>query len=96
MKIGFVAGTLWNGRQHRDLNGAKLLVVRYVDRRLAPIDDYAVCADAVGAGVGEWVLTVAGSSARMTERTRHLATDRAIVGIIDQIDMDGVAAGSDQ
>jgi len=88
MKLGFVAGALWNGRQHAALDGAKLLVVRFVDRDLKPTDDYAICADAVGAGVGEWVLTVAGSSARLTERTRRTATDNSIVGIVDQLDID--------
>jgi microcompartment protein CcmK/EutM len=33
--------------------------------------------------VGERVFTVAGSSARMTERTRTMPADLAITGIID-------------
>jgi microcompartment protein CcmK/EutM len=33
-------------------------------------------------------LTVAGSSARLTERTRRTATDNSIVGIVDQLDID--------
>ncbi len=87
MKLGYVAGMVWNGRQHTDLDGCKLLVVRYVDRRLTPLADYDVCIDTVGAGTGEWVLTVGGSSARMTETTAHAAADRAIIGIVDQIDI---------
>lgn len=89
MKLGFVAGSLWNGRQHHDLDGRKLLIVRRVNRRLEPVDDYAVCIDAVGAGEGEWVLTVAGSSARLTAVTEHAAADETIIGIVDRIDLDG-------
>ncbi len=86
MKLGYVTGTVWNGKQHVALDGRKLLVVRYVDRSLNPTMDYAVCIDAVGAGAGEWVITVAGSSARLTEITAESAADQTIVGIVDNID----------
>jgi ethanolamine utilization protein EutN len=87
MKLGFVAGTMWNGRQHPDLDGRKLLIVRRVNRRLDPVDDYAVCIDAVGAGEGDWVVTVAGSSARLTDVTAKAAADETIIGIVDHIDI---------
>lgn len=86
MRLGYVTGPLWNGRQHPDLDGAKLLIVQFVNGGLEPIDDYAVCADSVGAGAGEWVITVAGSSARLTGCTERCATDHTIVGIVDTID----------
>ncbi len=94
MKLGFVAGTLWNGRQHRDLDGRKLLIVRRVNRKLDPVEDYAVCIDAVGAGEGEWVITVAGSSARLTDVTEHAAADETIIGIVDRIDLYGKQNGT--
>jgi ethanolamine utilization protein EutN len=87
MKLGFVAGTVWNGRQHTDLDGRKLLIVRRVNRALEPVDDYAVCIDAVGAGEGEWVITVAGSSARLTPTTAETAADETIIGIVDRINL---------
>ncbi|MBI3873039.1 MAG: EutN/CcmL family microcompartment protein [candidate division Zixibacteria bacterium] len=87
MKLGYVAGTLWNGSQHHDLDGCKLLIVRHVDARLEPTEDYAVCIDAVGAGEGEWVITVGGSSARLTDTTQNAPADQAIIGIVDQIDI---------
>lgn len=86
MKLGYVTGAVWNGKQHAALDGRKLLVVRYVSRSLEPTMDYAVCIDAVGAGTGEWVITVAGSSARLTSVTENAAADQAIVGIVDRID----------
>jgi ethanolamine utilization protein EutN len=89
MKLGYVTGTLWNGRQHEALDGRKLLIVRYVDSALRAGPNYSVCIDAVGAGVGEWVITVSGSSARMTETTANAAADTTIVGIVDRIDGHG-------
>ncbi len=86
MKIGFVAGSIWNDHQVPALDGGIHLVVRFVDSELQPTEEYAVCSDAVGAGPGEWVITVGGSSARMTEKTREAAADHTIVGIVDRID----------
>lgn len=86
MKLGYVTGTVWNGKQHAALDGRKLLVVRYVNRSMEPTMDYAVCIDAVGAGAGEWVITVAGSSARLTSATENAAADQTIIGIVDRLD----------
>jgi len=53
--------------------------------------NYLVAVDTVDAGVGEAVLIVSGSSARMAEGMKDCPVDAAIVGIIDAID---VPAGS--
>lgn len=47
-----------------------------------------VAIDTVGAGEGEYVLVVQGSSARMTPETKSLPSDCATVGIIDSIHID--------
>jgi microcompartment protein CcmK/EutM len=86
VKLGYVTGTVWSGKQQAGLDGRKLLVVRYVNRSLEPTMDSAVCIDAVGAGAGEWVITVGGSSARLTATTQDAAADQTIVGIVDRID----------
>ena len=86
MRLGYVTGALWNGKQQAALDGCKLLIVRYVNRSLEPTAEYAVCVDAAGAGAGEWVITVGGSSARLTSTTQHAASDQTIVGIVDRID----------
>jgi ethanolamine utilization protein EutN len=44
-----------------------------------------VCVDLVGAGEGETVLIVQGSSARLTEETAKLPVDAAIIGIVNQV-----------
>ena len=45
--------------------------------------------DAVGAGEGEIVLVVAGSSSRLTELTKNRPCDATIQAIIDFIKIDG-------
>ncbi len=46
-----------------------------------------VVVDMVGAGQGEMVLIVQGSSARMTPETEKLPVDAAIIGIVDSVNL---------
>jgi ethanolamine utilization protein EutN len=66
--------------------GSKLLVVQRVALGGEVYGEPFVATDTVGAGSGETVLVTTGSSARSTEKTRNVATDAAIVGIVDQVD----------
>jgi ethanolamine utilization protein EutN len=64
------------------------LKVRYDEKTSAPASlgntgRAIVAIDCVGAGEGQLVLIVQGSSARMTEITRNLPADAAIIGIVD-------------
>ncbi len=70
------------------MTGMKLMIVRAIDldtfeEKGAPI----VSVDAVGAGVGEIVMIVGGSSSRQTALTDAKPVDNSIVAIIDSIDM---------
>lgn len=85
MNLARVVGKVWAGSAYPSLKGATLLIVEELDARYAPTGKVAVAADTVGAGTGEVVFTVAGSSARMTEATRQLPVDLAITGIIDPV-----------
>ena len=53
-----------------------------------PEGNYLVAVDTVDAGVGETVLIVSGSSARMASGLKDCPVDAAIVGVIDAIDVD--------
>ena len=68
----------------------KLLVVRPVDPKGKAEGSALVAVDTVDAGVGETVLIVSGSSARMASGMKDCPIDAAVVGIIDSVD---VAAG---
>ncbi len=52
---------------------------------LKPTGRTFIAVDAVGAGEGEVVLIVQGSSARFTEDTKTLPIDCAIIGIVDNV-----------
>lgn len=74
------------------LKGEKLLLVEIVTsrhRQLQGTGRHLVCLDAVGAGPGELVLAVQGSSARMAGEKKDLPTDAMIVGIVDSLRAEG-------
>lgn len=48
-----------------------------------------VVVDTVGAGEGEVVMCVQGSSARFTAETKTLPIDAAIIGIVDRVQIQG-------
>jgi len=89
MILGRVVGTVVATQKDEGLEGYKLLVVRGVDLDLKPKDSYVVATDTVGAGVGEIVVCVAGSSARMTMQTKEKPVDSAVVAIVDYLDLHG-------
>jgi len=71
-----------------DLRGNKLLLAEIMtarDGRLEGTGRHLVCLDAVGAGPGEIVLAVQGSSARMAPHLGNSSTDAVVVGIIDSL-----------
>ena len=53
-------------------------------------NDFVVSMDSVGAGVGEIVFFVSGSSARFTGTTEGKPSDSAIIAIVDFIEKEGV------
>jgi len=89
MKLGRVVGTVVATQKSERLLGTKLLVVRDLRMDGKPTDSFSIAVDTVGAGVGETVLTVAGSSARMTKLTQDCPVDATIVGIVDTVEADG-------
>lgn len=88
MLIAKVVGTVVATRKDDRLLSAKLLVSRPIDPSGKPEGAYLVAVDTVDAGVGETVLIVSGSSARMASGLKDCPVDAAIVGIIDHIDID--------
>jgi ethanolamine utilization protein EutN len=82
-----IVGTVVATRKDPRLVSSKLLVVRPMDPRGKPEGAYIVAVDTVDAGVGETVLVVSGSSARMASGMKDCPIDAAIVGIIDTIDI---------
>ena len=89
MFLGKVVGTVVSTAKDEKLEGFKLLLVRHLDDKLNPTGGYTVVPDGVGAGTGEIVIVVAGSSARMTEHTKDKAVDTLAIGIVDSVEVEG-------
>ncbi|WP_324822197.1 EutN/CcmL family microcompartment protein [Sinanaerobacter sp. ZZT-01] len=89
MQVGKVIGTIWATRKEERLAGLKLLIVIPIDlleknSKMSPI----VAADIIGAGVGETVLIVSGSSARSAVGDSKTPVDATVVGIVDDQEID--------
>ena len=87
MLLAKIVGTVVATRKDPRLVSNKLLVVRPVDPRGKGDGNYLVAVDTVDAGVGETVLIVSGSSARMASGMKDCPVDAAIVGIVDTVEM---------
>jgi ethanolamine utilization protein EutN len=87
MILARVVGTVVATRKDPRLVSTKLLIARPIDPQGKSEGNYLVAVDTVDAGVGETVLIVSGSSARMAAGMKDCPVDAAIVGIIDTIDV---------
>jgi len=87
MLLAKIVGTVVATRKDPRLVSSKLLVVRPIDPRGKVDGNYLLAIDTVDAGVGETVLVVSGSSARMAAGLKDCPVDAAIVGIIDAVDI---------
>jgi microcompartment protein CcmK/EutM len=84
-----IVGTVVATRKDPRLESNKLLLVRGMDPSGKVDGAYLVAVDTVDAGVGETVLIVSGSSARMASGMKDCPVDAAIVGIVDSIEVTG-------
>jgi microcompartment protein CcmK/EutM len=91
MFLARVTGTVVATQKVASMTGHRLLTVEPlrvdpVQRdRLVGTGRTFVVVDVVGAGQGELVLIVQGSSARLTPETEKLPVDCAIIGIVDTV-----------
>lgn len=91
MFLAQITGSVVSTQKVASMVGQKLLIVeplrveQKTKKRLSPTGRTFIAVDTVGAGEGEVVLCVQGSSARFTPQTEKLPVDAAIVGIVDQV-----------
>jgi len=88
MILAKVIGTVWATRKDEKLVGMKFQIVKPVDLEYRPKEGFLIAVDAVGAGVGEVVLVVQGSSARQTVLTKDKPVDATIMAIVDKLDVE--------
>ena len=104
MFLARVTGSVVSTQKLSSMTGQKLLIVEplRVDPKsrtdLISTQRSFVAVDTVGAGAGQMVLIVQGSSARMAPELEKLPIDTAIVGIVDEVSVEGksIFKASDQ
>jgi microcompartment protein CcmK/EutM len=89
MLIARVIGTTVATIKDEKLVGRKLLIVRQTDEAGNPTGKPYVAIDTVDAGIGDLVLTAAGSSARQTTITKDTPVDAVIMAVIDSLEVEG-------
>ena len=90
MILAKVVGTVVSTMKEPKIEGIKFLLLEKIDpSNMQGMSDYIVAMDSVGAGLGEVVFYVAGSSSRMTTTTEGKPSDATIVSIVDSIDING-------
>ncbi len=93
MILARVEGSLVATKKNAKMTGSKFLVVRplVMDSPAAhefrPGLSTIIAVDALGAGEGEVVLIVQGSSARLASEDKDSPVDAVVVGIVDTVDM---------
>ena len=95
MFVGRIVGTVVATQKAAAMTGHPLFIVEPLridggdGSRMTGTGRSFVVVDTVGAGEGETVLCVQGSSARYTPETKTLPVDAAIVGIVDTVSVEG-------
>ncbi len=93
MFLAKVTGSVVSTQKVASMTGHKLLMVEPLrvnpsnHEQLISTQRTFVVVDTVGAGQGETVLIVQGSSARLTPETEKLPVDAVIVGIVDTVNV---------
>lgn len=91
MILARVCGQVVSTRKSENLEGFKILIIQPLDMEtIEPKGAPVVSLDTVGAGEGEVVVAVSGSSARQTKQTDAKPTDNSIVAIVDSVNINGI------
>ena len=89
MQIGRIVGTVVATQKNAKLDGAKLMLVQLLSLDGEPRGAAIMAIDSVGAGVGEKVLVVIeGRSAGEALGKKAAPVDAAIIGIVDEVELE--------
>jgi ethanolamine utilization protein EutN len=93
MILALVEGSVVATKKNAKMTGIKFLVVRplVIDspsaKELRPGQTTLVASDSLGAGEGDCVLVVQGSSARLAADDKDSPVDAVVIGIVDTVDL---------
>ncbi len=90
MVLARVVGTVVSTSKVPQIEGIRFLVVEPLDAStMKGTGDQVIAMDSVGAGVGEVVFYVTGSSSRLTPATEGRPSDATITAIVDEVELGG-------
>ena len=93
MILAKVEGSVVATKKNAKMTGTKFLVVRplVIDspaaKELRLGQSTRVASDSLGAGEGDCVLVVQGSSARLAAEDKNSPVDAVVIGIVDAVDL---------
>ena len=93
MILATVEGSVVATKKNAKMTGTKFLLVRplVIDspsaKELRPGQTTLVASDSLGAGEGDCVLVVQGSSARLAADDKDSPVDAVVIGIVDTVDL---------
>lgn len=93
MILAKVEGAIVATKKNTKMTGSKMLLVRplVIDsptaKEFRPGTTTLVAVDSLGAGEGEVVLVVQGSSARLAADDKDTPVDAVVIGIVDTVDI---------
>ena len=85
MRLATITGTVTATTKDAALVGAALLVADITDAKGKVVEAGHVAVDGCGAGVGDQVLIVQGSAARLPQGKAGMPVDAMIVAIVDRV-----------
>ena len=85
MRLGRVTGTVHATIKDAQLTGRTLLLIDVVDGAGQVLSPARVAVDTCGAGVGDQVLMIEGSAARLPSQLTGAPVDAAVVAVVDQV-----------
>ncbi|NLV82083.1 MAG: EutN/CcmL family microcompartment protein [Synergistaceae bacterium] len=89
MRVAKVIGNIWATRKEQKLSSLKMLLLQPINIINGSSDGVPMVAtDMIGAGVGETVIYVSGSSARSATGDRSNPVDASVIAIVDDHDLD--------
>jgi len=97
MLLAKVVGNVWSTKKKDAISALRLLFVQPLGKNLKPDGNVLVVADEVGAGFGELVIVTQGSPAMQAfNKADLIPVDAVVVGIVDNLELDGDVAGKNK
>ena len=90
MKLGKVTGRVVSTHKVESFEGLTLLLVQPIDENLVPYGDPIVAVDIIRSDIGQVIYYETSKEASMVLETTMNPCDAAIVGIVDNINLEGL------